>query len=233
MNSNLKKIKVIGIGSGGIPVIQQLQARSDQPENIDYAAISADLMLQSADAPKTHCVHVPITEEEKQALKLEMQSTDVVILIAGLCGKNSNAIVLELAQLAKSLSIFTVIVATTPFADEGQKKQMRAQNGIKTLRSCSDTLIEISNEHLFGDCNQSKELRFAKSDRYVCSIVESLLRMINNPGLIACDLDDLRQLAKKDLSVVSTAEAPDKAHVLNAIEKDEFSNQEVKNVNND
>ena len=55
-----------------------------------------------------------------------------------------------IASLAKELDALTVAVVTKPFAFEGPRRMRMAEEGLRGLASCVDTVITIPNERLLA-----------------------------------------------------------------------------------
>lgn len=69
-------------------------------------------------------------------------------LQAGMGGGTGTGGAPEIAGIAKSMGILTVGIVTTPFAFEGRRRQIQAQEGVAALRAKVDTLIVIPNDKL-------------------------------------------------------------------------------------
>src|SRR5690606_42125485 len=70
-----------------------------------------------------------------------------------------------LAKAAKELGILTVAIVTTPYAFEGKRRRMQAEDGLGELTKYVDSYLVISNDRLrdiFG--NLTLTAAFAKAD---------------------------------------------------------------------
>ena len=75
----------------------------------------------------------------------------MVFITAGLGGGTGTGGAPVIAQAAKELGILTVAIVTVPFAFEGKKRKMQAEEGLKELRQHVDTILIINNDKL-GKC---------------------------------------------------------------------------------
>src|SRR5690606_2643400 len=88
--------------------------------------------------------------------------------------------------------ILTVGIVTTPFAYEGRKRQIQAEEGIKTLKGYVDTLLVISNDklrHQFGNLKMREA--FEKADNVLATAAKCITDVINSTGQINVDFADV------------------------------------------
>jgi cell division protein FtsZ len=98
------------------------------------------------------------------------------------------------ASLAKELGALTVAVVTKPFNFEGRRRLLQAENGMRELKDCVDTLITIPNERLLSivDRNVSLVDAFKLADDVLRHAVQGISDLITVPGLINLDFADVR-----------------------------------------
>jgi cell division protein FtsZ len=98
------------------------------------------------------------------------------------------------AEVAKEMGILTVAVVTKPFSFEGGRRLQSAEDGIEELAANVDSVIVILNEKLeevLGDDVLQKEA-FAAADDVLKNAVAGISEIINIPGLVNVDFQDVR-----------------------------------------
>jgi cell division protein FtsZ len=98
------------------------------------------------------------------------------------------------AEVAKEMGILTVAVVTKPFSFEGVRRLQSAELGIEELSQHVDSVIVILNEKLeevLGD-DVSMEEAFSAADSVLKNAVAGISEIINVPGLINVDFQDVR-----------------------------------------
>ena len=78
-------------------------------------------------------VGLKAAEESKEALTDVLQGCEMVFVTAGMGGGTGTGAAPVVAKIAKEMGILTVGVVTTPFAFEGKRRMMQAQEGINEL----------------------------------------------------------------------------------------------------
>ena len=123
-----------------------------------------------------------------------------------------------IARLTKDMGILTVGIATLPFAWEGTGRMSKAEAGLAELEANVDSLIVLPNENLLerlsDDVTQAEA--FARVDEVVSGAVGGIVEIINNPGLVNVDFEDVRTvMSVPGKAIVGTAVAtgPDRASI--------------------
>ena len=101
-----------------------------------------------------------------------------------------------IASLAAELGALTVAVVTKPFAFEGKRRRVQAEQGIRGLRDTVDTLITIPNERLlnFVDRGTSLNDAFKMADDILRQAVQGISDLITVPGEINLDFADVKTI---------------------------------------
>src|SRR5690606_30041159 len=133
------------------------------------------------------------TEESLEEIKRMLEvNTKMAFITAGMGGGTGTAGALIIAKICKDLGILTVRTVTTPFAYEGRKRQIQAEEGIKTLKGYVDTLLVISNDklrHQFGNLKMREA--FEKADNVLATAAKCITDVINSTGQINVDFADV------------------------------------------
>jgi cell division protein FtsZ len=99
-----------------------------------------------------------------------------------------------IAEVARALGILTVAVVTKPFGFEGSKRMKVAEAGLEALAPHVDSLIVILNdklEEVLGE-DVTQEDAFKAADDVLNNAVAGIAEIINNPGLVNVDFQDVR-----------------------------------------
>src|SRR5690606_5163923 len=106
------------------------------------------------------------TEESLEEIKRILEvNTKMAFITAGMGGGTGTVGAPIISKICKELGIRTVGIVTLPFAYEGKKRQLQAEEGIGILKQYVDTLLVISNDklrHQFG--NLKMRDAFEKAD---------------------------------------------------------------------
>ncbi len=118
----------------------------------------------------------------------------MVFITAGMGGGTGTGGAPILATIAKEAGALTVAVVTKPFLFEGKKRQRQAEEGLKELRKCVDTLITIPNQRLLNIAGKDMSLleAFRKADEVLLQAVKGISDLITVEGLINLDFADVR-----------------------------------------
>jgi cell division protein FtsZ len=89
-----------------------------------------------------------------------------------------------------------VAVVTKPFAFEGKRRRVQAEQGIRALRDTVDTLITIPNERLLNFVERATSLgeAFKIADDILRQAVQGISDLITVPGEINLDFADVRTI---------------------------------------
>jgi cell division protein FtsZ len=127
---------------------------------------------------------------------LLLEGADMVFVTTGLGGGTGTGAAPIIASLATELNALTVAVVTKPFQFEGRRRMMQAEQGLRELRECVDTVITIPNERLLHtvDRNVSLADSFKVADDVLRQAVQGISDLITVPGLINLDFADVKAI---------------------------------------
>jgi cell division protein FtsZ len=201
-------IKVIGVGGGGGNAVNHMF--SQDIEGVNFIICNTDAqalanssipnrvqlgphLTQGLGAGANPDIGRQATEESLEELKgiLEV-NTKMAFITAGMGGGTGTGGAPIIAKICKDLGILTVGIVTTPFAYEGKKRQLQADEGIKTLKGYVDTLLVISNDklrHQFG--NLKMRAAFERADNVLATAAKCITDVINSTGQINVDFADV------------------------------------------
>lgn len=199
-------IKVIGVGGGGSNALNHMY-------NLGIHGV--DFILCNTDAQSLDCSPIPnkvqlgnsglgagaipsVAREAALAKSDEIKSmlesnTKMVFITAGMGGGTGTGAAPVIASIAKELGILTVGIVTLPFAFEGRKRKIQAENGIAELREYVDTLLVICNDklrQLYGNLKLSEA--FSHADNVLATAAKGIAEIITETGYINVDFEDVR-----------------------------------------
>lgn len=207
-------IKVVGVGGGGGNAVDHMI--QEEMQGVEFFSINTDAqVLRKSKVQQTIQIGANTTkglgaganpevgrkaaEEDKDAIRNQLEGADMVFIAAGMGGGTGTGAAPVVAQLAKELGILTVAVVTKPFAFEGKKRMMLAEMGIRELSKHVDSLIVIPNEKLLKVLGKNITLinAFATANEILRNAVRGISDMITAPGLINVDFADVRTVMKE------------------------------------
>lgn len=219
------KIKVIGVGgAGGNAVNNMIESRNN---GVEFITANTDMQaLQSTRAPLKIQLGAQLTkglgaganpdvgrrsaEEDHEEISRILAGADMVFITAGMGGGTGTGAAPVIASIAKELGCLTVAVVTKPFDFEGKKRKLQAEEGLRTLRSCVDTLITIPNQRLLQVVGRGTPLRaaFGVADNILRQAVQGISDLIATPGLINLDFADVQTIMSgMGLAIMGTGTA--------------------------
>jgi cell division protein FtsZ len=157
-------------------------------------------------------------EENRGEIKEALQGADMVFVTAGEGGGTGTGAAPVIAQIAKEeIGALTVGVVTRPFAFEGRKRALQAEDGIKRLSDVVDTLIIIPNDRLLQIADKKTSIldAFRIADDILRQGTQGITDLITVPGLINLDFADVRTImqdAGSALMGIGMATGDNRAH---------------------
>ncbi len=202
-------IKVLGVGGGGSNAVNHMFRQGI--EGVDFIVCNTDSQaLQQSPVPNKIQLGESLTEgrgagslpevgrnaalEDIDRIKEVLEKNSKMIFItAGMGGGTGTGATPVIAEAAKELGILTVGIVTLPFAFEGRKRKMQADEGIKELKKNVDTLLIICNDklrELYGNLSVSEA--FAKADNVLTTASKGIAEIITRTGYINVDFADVK-----------------------------------------
>lgn len=208
------KIKVLGIGGGGGNAINSMIS-SNTIAGVDFVALNTDAQALLANQAPVKIqlgenltrglgvggnpeLGAKATEESREKIKEILVDTDMVFITGGMGGGTCTGGAPIVAEVAKEQGALTVAVVTKPFAFEGTRRMVIAEEGINILKEKVDTLIVIPNQRLMDTIDRKMTLieAFKVADSVLSSGVQGISDLITLPGLINRDFADVRTIMK-------------------------------------
>ena len=146
--------------------------------------------------------------EAREQIADSLRGAHMAFITAGMGGGTGTGGAPVIAEIAKEMGILTVAVVTKPFSFEGAKRMQSAEAGIGELADYVDSVIVILNEKLeevLGD-DVSMEEAFSSADNVLKNAVAGISEIINVPGLINVDFQDVRTvMAEQGMAMMGSA----------------------------
>jgi cell division protein FtsZ len=230
-------LKVIGVGGGGSNAVNFMF--SQQIEGVNFIICNTDAqalatsgipnriqlgphLTQGLGAGANPDIGRQATEESLEEIKRILEvNTKMAFITAGMGGGTGTGGAPIIAKICKDLGILTVGIVTTPFAYEGKKRQLQAEDGIKTLKQFVDTLLVISNDklrHQFGNLKMREA--FEKADNVLATAAKCITDVINSTGQINVDFADVCTVMRNGgVAILGNASADGENRAQKAIEE--------------
>jgi cell division protein FtsZ len=147
-------------------------------------------------------------------------NTKMLFITAGMGGGTGTGASPIIAKAAREMDILTVGIITTPFAFEGKRRKMQAEEGMEELKKYVDSFLVISNDRLrqiFG--NLTLGSAFAQADNILTTAAKGIAEIITLPGYINVDFKDVRTVMKDSgVSIMGSSAAEGENRALKAVE---------------
>lgn len=205
------KIRIIGIGSGGISIVSEISAKI---KKVDFVAANTDIRSFKSLSNKIKKfqfgqnltkglgtgMNVELGEmaarEEKEKIKKLFENQDFCIIVSCLGGGTGGGSTQVFAKIAKGLGCLTYGIFTLPFSFEGERKMEIAKEALIKLKPYFNIFSVIPNERIFEIIDKNTPLQEALSaiNKRLVENIEGLLEMIYGSGVINIDFADLRTI---------------------------------------
>src|SRR5450432_4037326 len=201
-------IKVIGVGGGGSNAVNHMFSQNIEGVNFiicntDAQAISqcrvpnkiqlGPHLTQGLGAGAKPEIGKQAVEESLEEIKRILEvNTKMAFITVGMGGGTGTGGGPIISKICKDLNILTVGIVTTPFSYEGKKRQIQAEEGIRSMKQYVDTLLVISNDrlrHQFGNLKMKEA--FAKADNVLATAAKCITDVISTTGQINVDFADV------------------------------------------
>ena len=216
------RIKVIGVGGGGGNAVNRMVHSGLGDVEFIVANTDRQALAQNA-APIKVQIGSQLTKglgagadpavgraaalEDTDKLLEVLSGADMVFVTTGMGGGTGTGAAPVIASLANQIGALTVAVVTKPFRFEGRKRQLQAEQGMRDLGDCVDTMITIPNERLLMtvDRTTSMPAAFANADDVLRQAIQGISDLILVPGLINLDFADVKTImSRMGLAIMGT-----------------------------
>jgi cell division protein FtsZ len=231
------KIKVIGVGGAGGNAINRMIDCG--VAKVEFVVANTDIQaLETSKAPHKIQIGAEITRglgagarpeigknaamEDTNRILEVIGDADMVFITAGLGGGTGTGAAPVIASLAKEAGALVVAVVTTPFQFEGRIRQRCAEEGLRNLKGCVDTVITISNQRLRQTVAAKTRLKdaFRTADEVLRQAVQGISDLINKKGEINLDFADVRTImSEKGVAIMGIGEASGENRAITAAQQ--------------
>ena len=215
INNYLAVIKVVGVGGGGTNAVNRMIEEGIR--GVEFVAINTDaqaLAISDADI-KVHIgtdltrglgaganpeVGRTAADESRDDIAEALAGAAMVFITCGEGGGTGTGAAPIVADIAMNeVGALTVAVVTKPFTFEGRKRKKSAEEGIKTLSDCVDTMIVIPNDKLLDIAEKKTTMleAFAIADGVLSQGTQGITDLITVPGIINLDFADVKTIMKQ------------------------------------
>ncbi len=229
-------IKVVGVGGGGSNAVNHMFRQGI--EGVNFFVCNTDAQaLDASPVPNKIQLGVNLTEgrgagsipdtgkkaaiEDIERVKEALgTNTNMLFITAGMGGGTGTGAAPVIAKAAKEMGILTVGIVTIPFAFEGRKRRLQAEEGIRELSENVDTLLVICNDRLrelYG--NLSVTDAFARADNVLTTGAKGIAEIITLTGNINVDFADVRTvMSNSGVAIMGSGSAEGENRAINAVE---------------
>jgi cell division protein FtsZ len=219
------KIKVIGVGGGGCNAVNRMIRA--KVEGVEFVTANTDLQaLKLSQAPVKLQLGGKLTKglgaganpeigrkaalEDTDKIIEALEGADMIFITSGLGGGTGSGAAPVVASLASELGALSVAVVTKPFAFEGKRRMMQAEQALQELIGVVDTVIVIPNERLMETVERGTSFfdAFRIADDILRQAVQGISDIITVPGIINRDFADVKAIMHgQGYAVMGTAVA--------------------------
>lgn len=230
-------LKVIGVGGGGGNAVNHMFNQNIEGVNFIICNTDAQALSNSKIANRIQLgpqltsglgaganpeIGRQATEESLEEIRRILEvNTKMVFITAGMGGGTGTGGAPIIAKICRDLGVLTVGIVTMPFAYEGKKRHLQAEEGIKQLKQYVDTLLVISNDklrHQFGNLKMREA--FEKADNVLATAAKCITDVITTTGQINVDFADVCTVMRNGgVAILGNAAASGENRAQRAIEE--------------
>ena len=206
-------VKIIGLGGAGTNMLDRVAL--DGIEGAELLSLNTDVRtLRGTVAGEKIQLGRNLTKGlgaggdpdlgEKAILEAEdeirdaLRDREIVFLCVGLGGGTGSGAAPIVVRLAREAGAFVVVFATMPFAFEGGRRRLQAEESLNQLAVLSNALVTFDNGRMAELVlpKQGVHEAFSAADRMISDSITAVARLVLRPGLINVGLDELMTALK-------------------------------------
>jgi cell division protein FtsZ len=229
-------IKVLGVGGGGSNAVNHMFSLGI--EGVDFIVCNTDSQaLDYSPVPNKIQLGVSLTEgrgagsipavgknaaiEDLDKIREILEkNTKMLFITAGMGGGTGTGAAPVIAKTAKELGILTVGIVTIPFAFEGRKRKLHAEEGLNELKQNVDSLIVICNDklrELYGNLTVTEA--FSKADNVLTTAAKGIAEIITHTGGVNVDFADVKTvMSNSGVAIMGSGSAEGENRAIRAVE---------------
>lgn len=215
----IANIKVVGVGGGGCNALNRMI--KSNLKGVEFISINTDAQAlyhseaqiklnvgkattRGLGAGSNPDVGKQAAEESRDEIRAVIEGSDMIFITYGLGGGTGTGGAPVVAEVAKEMGVLTVAVVTKPFAFEGQRRRVQAEEGLENLRSKVDSIIIIPNDKLLGLIDKKTPLNeaFMVVDDVLRQGVQGIADLITVHGMINVDFADVKSIMENSGSAL-------------------------------
>ncbi|MGL5357841.1 MAG: hypothetical protein ACRDA7_02310 [Metamycoplasmataceae bacterium] len=200
-------IKIIGVGTVGCFLVNDLETQLSENKNISYLNIDSNsfILKNSENVEKILLDKENLTDQNatstisvfniKKDIKDSIKDTDLIILVAGLGGVTGTAVTPLISSIAKEKNKILISINISPFLYEGEKKILLAKNAFNKLENKVSGIIKIDNAKLTKEFPELTVNELKKySDNKIKNDIHTILYFLKNCQNGVVDFSDISEI---------------------------------------
>jgi len=206
-------VKIVGLGGAGTNMLDRVAL--DGIEGAELLALNTDVRtLASTVAGEKIQLGRNLTKglgaggdpdlgenatlESEEEIRDSLRDRQIVFVCVGLGGGTGSGAAPIVVRLAREAGAFVVVFATMPFAFEGGRRRLQAEESLNQLAVLANALVTFDNGRM-GELvlpKQGVHEAFSAADRMISDSITAVARLVLRPGLINVGLDELMSALK-------------------------------------
>ena len=204
-------IKVVGVGNGGLKVLEYLSNNNFVLNCPHYAC---ELIYIDSDESnyKTSNINSKLFFS-KTTFRLEggldylsffenrvkslVNGSDMVFIVCGAGGETSSIVAPIVSKVCKEMNILATSICSKPFAFEDERKKLLSIVSLREIREHSDSLIVVPAQRLIQIVGEgTKEYLFSNLAKFMGNYILNIISIIASTGIINIDFCDIAYILK-------------------------------------
>ncbi len=215
-----------GLGGAGQEIISFIYADTDAQalagSGVEHKILLGEELLHGCGTESRPELGTRAAKESVDAIRKAIGDADIVFVISGMGGGTGTGAVPVIAKAAKEKGVLTMVVVTTPFHFEGDKRMKSAMKGIDELRQHVDNPLIVSNDRLLAIAPKNANLTemLKKAEEVLYAAVRGVTDLVTKPGIINADFDDVRTvMSKQGMALMGEGVASGENRAIDAAKK--------------
>lgn len=199
------KIKIVGVGGAGLRVLQEIETGLESTVekigiDVDWQELEKNVLnrkvwlgadlLRGLSAGGDPSVAEKAAYQAEEEIKSQLEGVDLIFAVTGLGGGTGSGVLPLLVKWAKQKGSEVIIVASTPFINEGERRTLIANHALQQLKETNDSLFVFSCDYLAQKGWEEGEKASDKLKRVhgaMASCIWGLIQLVTKKGLVFSD----------------------------------------------
>ena len=202
------RIKIVGLGGAGSNALDRIML--DGPPGAEFVAVNTDLQALTGSVAEEKVqlgrtttrglgaggdpeIGYAAAEEALEEIRAAIGGAQMVFLCVGLGGGTGSGAARIVAAQAREQGALVIVFATLPFAFEGRRRTVQAEEALAAVRREADVVICFENDKMGDAVAPLAGIAdaFTMADQTISQSVRAIAALVHRRGLMHLGFDEL------------------------------------------